>query len=127
MHSIVRPVASLLATAFALLMVSYGAVGAGETLYNGIVLPDEWPPKIAELTREPMPVPYLEQRPDVVPIDVGRQLFVDDFLIEQTMLKRTYHTAKYHPGCPILKPDQPWERDATTGKPTAMVFSDGVW
>ena len=129
MHSIVRAVTWPLATAIAILMVSCGVVGAGETLYNGIVLPDEWPPRIAKLTREPMPVPYLDKRPEVVPIDVGRQLFVDDFLIEQTTLKRTYHTAKYHPGCPILKPDRPWERESAegAGKPCAMVFSDGVW
>ena len=64
-------------------------------------------------------------RPEVVPIDVGRQLFVDDFLIEQTTLKRNFHRAQYHPDCPILKPDKPWERE--TQKPAAMVFSDGVW
>ena len=36
---------------------------AGETLYNGIKLPDQWPPKIEELVREPMPVPYLKNPP----------------------------------------------------------------
>ncbi|MEP0842322.1 MAG: hypothetical protein HRF43_06385, partial [Phycisphaerae bacterium] len=64
---------------------------AGPPLYNGIVLPDEWPPRIEKLTREPMAVPYLQNRPEVVPIDVGRQLFVDDFLIEKTDLRRTFH------------------------------------
>ncbi len=103
---------------------------AGETLYNGIVLPDAWPPKIEQLTREPMPVPYLERRPEVVPIDVGRQLFVDDFLIEQTTLTRTYHSATYHPACPVLKPDKPWESLAhqqPSPRSGSMVFSDGVW
>ncbi|HSW47189.1 MAG TPA: hypothetical protein VLM89_16620, partial [Phycisphaerae bacterium] len=109
------------------LLAASGSVLAGETLYNGIVLPDEWPPKIAELTREPMPVPYLENRPEVVPIDIGRQLFVDDFLIEDTTLQRTYHAARYHPACPVLKPDRPWERTGESEKPCAMVFSDGVW
>ncbi len=101
---------------------------AGETLYNGIVLPDEWPPKIDKLTNEPMPVPYLENRPEVVPIDVGRQLFVDDFLIEKTTLKRTYHQATLHPTNPVLKPDanRRWEV-SMNDKPCAMVFSDGVW
>ena len=33
--------------------------------------------------------PYLKSPPAVIPIDVGRQLFVDDFLIEQTTLTRT--------------------------------------
>ncbi|UCD27462.1 MAG: hypothetical protein JSV03_10085 [Planctomycetota bacterium] len=103
---------------------------AAEKLYNGIVLPDEWPPRIKQLSREPMPVPYLEHPPEVIPIDVGRQLFVDDFLIEQTTLKRTVHAARYHPDCPVLKPDKPWENDSMKGKPrkaTAIVFGDGVW
>ena len=103
--------------------------GAGEVLYNGIELPAEWPPQIAKLTREPMAPPYLATPPAVVPIDVGRQLFVDDFLIEHTTLKRTFHLAKYHPKSPVLKPDKPWEQGTSRGKPApcAMVFSDGVW
>ena len=97
----------------------------GETLYNGIHLTSPWPPKVEALTFEPMSVPYLEAPPEVIPIDVGRQLFVDDFLIEQTTLRRTFHQTKYHPASPILKPDQPWEQEGLT--PAAMVFSDGVW
>ena len=53
-----------------------------ETLYNGIELPVQWPPNYGEPTGAPMPVPYLDNPSDVIPIDVGRQLFVDDFLIE---------------------------------------------
>ncbi len=34
-------------------------------LYNGIELPDEWPPRRSGFTREPMPVPYLERPPEV--------------------------------------------------------------
>jgi len=86
---------------------------AGETLYNGIILPDSWPPEIKQLTREPMCVPYLENPPDIIPIDVGRQLFVDDFLIEHTTLKRSYHRPEYHPENPILRPDKAWEREDT--------------
>ena len=36
-------------------------------------------------------------------MDVGRQLFVDDFLIEKTDLKRTYHQAQKHPANPVFK------------------------
>jgi hypothetical protein len=93
-------------------------------LYNGIRLPSPWPPRMAEFTREPVRPPYLDSPPDVIPIDVGRQLFVDDFLIEKTTLKRTFHLTTYHPDTPVLKPDKPWEKE---GGPTAMVFSDGVW
>ena len=97
-----------------------------EILYNGIRLPSQWPPIRSSLTLEPLPSPpYLESPPSIIPIDVGRQLFVDDFLIEHTTLKRVFHRAEYLPDNPILKPDKPWEREG--GYPTAMVFSDGVW
>jgi len=98
---------------------------AGEVLYNGIELPDDWPPRIKKLTREPMSVPYLENPPEVIPIDVGRQLFVDNFLIERTTLQRSYHRPKYHPDNPVLKPDKPWEREGAA--PAAAPFSDGVF
>lgn len=100
-------------------------VGAGELLYNGIELPDEWPPHVEKLTREPMPVPYLQNPPDVIPIDVGRQLFVDDFLIEQTTLNRTFHQPTYHPDNPVIKPDKPWEQSDTAK--AAAPFSDGAF
>jgi hypothetical protein len=80
-------------------------------LYNGIELPADWPPRRQALTREPMRVPYLESPPSVIPIDVGRQLFVDDFLIAETTLKRVFHRA--------------WEQEGPA--PFAAVFSDGVW
>jgi hypothetical protein len=96
----------------------------GKKLYNGILLPAEWPPRYGKLSGDPMPVPYLENPPSIIPIDTGRQLFVDDFLIEQSDLHRTFHQPEYHPANPILRPDKPWEN----GDPaSAMVFSDGVW
>lgn len=101
-----------------------------QVLYNGIVLPSPWPPDGRTPSREPMAVPYLESPPALIPIDVGRQLFVDDFLIEETDLKRVCHRAEYFPGNPVLKPDKPWEMDTVSGghpAPTAMPFSDGVW
>ena len=96
-----------------------------EELYNGIVLPEKWPPDHGEVTREPMPVPYLQRPPQVIPIDVGRQLFVDDFLVEQSSLKRTFHRAQYHPASPVLTGSKPWEY--TGGAYTTAPFSDGVW
>jgi len=102
------------------------AAKGGEVLYNGIVLPADWPPRMERLPRDPVLPPYLASPPDVVPIDVGRQLFVDDFLIQSTTLKRTYHTSRYYPQNPLLVPDRPWETK-TKPNPCAMVFSDGVW
>ena len=95
------------------------------TLYNGIELPDQWPPKRDGMTRQPMPVPYLEHRPAVAAIDVGRQLFVDDFLVEETTLTRTFHSAEFHPANPVLQADQPWE--ITGDSNVAHPYSGGVW
>ncbi|MCC6793506.1 MAG: hypothetical protein IT366_00190 [Candidatus Hydrogenedentes bacterium] len=100
-----------------------------ETLYNGIELPEVWPPADRAPSREPMDTPYLQNPPPIVPIDVGRQLFVDDFLIESTTLKRTFHNAEYYPNNPVMSPDKEWEGGESQGHPapTAMPFSDGVW
>jgi hypothetical protein len=76
-----------------------------DTLYNGIVLPDEWPPNYDAITRNPMPVPYLDNPPAVIPIDVGRQLFVDDFLIEKTTLQRTFHQPDIY-NEPVITPTE---------------------
>jgi len=96
-----------------------------ETLYNGLRLSSPWPPKITEIPRDPVTSPYLKSPPAVIPIDVGRQLLVDDFLIEETTLHRTFHAPQPHPKNPIVRPDKPWERQGIG--PMAMVFSDGVW
>ncbi len=98
--------------------------GRGEVLYNGIRLPLDWPPRLNGMDREVMPVPYLDDPPAVIPVDVGRQLFVDDFLIAETTLSRTFHVAKYYADNPVLEPDQPWE---TRGHAATLVYSDGVW
>lgn len=101
------------------------SVFAGELLYNGIELDEEWPPNYGNLNHEPMVVPYLQRPPEVVKIDVGRQLFVDDFLIEETTLKRTFHLPEYYKGNPIIKPDRNWENHGPA--PFAGPFSGGVW
>ena len=77
-----------------------------EQLYNGIVLPEQWPPRydIFEHHR-PIPVPYLEQPPAVINVDVGRQLFVDSFLIGDTDLTAEFHEAEKYQGNPVLWPE----------------------
>ena len=51
-------------------------ITSGEVLYNGIQLPAEWPPRYEEPAKAAeMPVPYLINKPAVIPINVGRQLF----------------------------------------------------
>lgn len=99
-----------------------------EVLYNGIELSSPWPPQrnAKEMkSLEPMVVPYLKNGPRVIPIDLGRQLFMDDFLIESTDLKRQFHQPKYHKKSPVLKPEMAWEKSKTTA--FAAPFSDGVW
>jgi len=111
-----------------------GGSAAGEVLYNGIRLANPWPPIQRSLPLDPLLPPYLADPPRVIPIDVGRQLFVDDFLIEERTVERTYHTADYWPRNPVLTPTTRWEkfdeyaqRTNTRSNPTAMVFSDGVF
>lgn len=104
---------------------SVAAGEAGETLYNGIRLPAAWPPKLAEAPTSPVTPPYLKAPPAVIPIDLGRQLLVDDFLVEQTTLTRTFHRPTPHRATPVLRPEAPSETQG--GGPMAMVFSDGVW
>ena len=108
-----------------LLYLATAPLGAGEVLHNGIRLPERWPPQRDEMPYEAMRVPYLESPPEVIPIDTGRQLFVDDFLVADSTLTREFHQAVYHPACPLIKPDRPWE--STPRGPMAMPFSDGVW
>src|SRR5262245_17872863 len=132
MPPLIRLRALALATLSVLIWFADGvkAGDSGETLYNGIVLPREWPPRLADfltsVEKDPITPPYLASPPNVIPIDVGRQLFIDDFLIAETTLKRTFHLAKYHPASPVLKPDKPWEMK-NPDHAAVMVFSDGVW
>jgi hypothetical protein len=86
-----------------------------EVLYNGIELSLPWPPPFGDPdSAEPMPVPYLKRVPSTIPIDVGRQLFVDDFLIEKTSLKRTFHQATKFEGNPVFKAETERELGPST-------------
>src|SRR5688572_1527181 len=86
-----------------------GTSTAGETLYNGIRLPETWPPTDMVVDNyDPMPVPYLVLPPKVIPIDVGRQLFVDDFLIEKTDAQRKFHQPEKYSGNPLITPQRDW-------------------
>ncbi len=97
-------------------------------LYNGIKLPSQWPPQrnYASEIRTGMTPFYLADKPSGLRINVGRQLFVDNFLIASTTLKRTFHYPEYHSANPVLVPDQPWEKQGAKGG-FAAPFSDGVW
>lgn len=96
-------------------------------LPNGIVLPEQWPPRLADDgVRREMSLPYMENKPEVIPVNLGRQLFVDDFLIAETDMQRVCHPAKFYEGNPVLAADKSWEY-TFEGAPYAAPFSDGIW
>lgn len=99
------------------------------TIYNGIKLPAQWPllRSASSDIRKGMSPYYLSSRPTTVNVAVGRQLFVDNFLIEKTTLTRKFHYPEYYSGNPILSPDKDWEKVGTKGAAFAAPFSDGVW
>lgn len=108
----------------AITSVSFGM--AAETLSNGIVLPAVWPPEY-NVSFDPMPLPYLsEARPEVLPIDNGRQLLVDSFLIENSTLERVAHTPVKVPFNPVLSPETQLEM-GIYGTPGASAKDGGVW
>ncbi|HVC93505.1 MAG TPA: hypothetical protein VND64_07425, partial [Pirellulales bacterium] len=107
------------------MLSSRAFVVAAETLYNGIELPTPWPPRVPVFPDSLTTPPYLVSPPTVIPIDVGRQLLIDDFLIEESTLSRRFHRPTYHPANPVLTPDKEWEQ--AQGAPMAMPYSGGVW
>ena len=123
-----RPITAILFFGATLAVLAGGeGASSGELLYNGIQLPAIWPPRYDEpSTAMEMPVPYLEKKPAVIPINVGRQLFVDNFLIGETDLEPVYHIPDFYAGNPVLEPSADWE-NTTEGAPYAAPFSDGIW
>ena len=99
--------------------------------YNGIALPEEWPPRDVDFSSgEVKTAPYLQSaaeggyRPEILDITVGRQLFMDDYLIETTNLKRVFHQAVKSQESPVLKPTTVNELTGSWGVGTS---SGGVW
>ncbi len=116
------------ATLMMMIGLSLAAASAGaQTLHNGIQLPEVWPPRQQIPTeRKEMPVPYLADKPAVIPVNTGRQLFVDTFLIAETDLTPVFHTPDFYQGNPVLEPTEEWEK-TIEGAPYAAPFSDGIW
>lgn len=103
-------------------------------LYNNIELSDSFPPDdISESSFEEIAVPYLQNPPKTIDITVGRQLFVDDFLIERTTLERIEHRPTEYSDNPIFKAETNWEtgtpeRELEEIRPSAAIlFGGGVW
>lgn len=97
-----------------------------EILYNNIVLSEEWPPRYTtDILKGGQPIPYLTNPPAVIDITVGRQLFVDDFLIESTDCVRSCHSAEKYEKNPVFFPETPMEKDEAL--PFAAPKDGGVW
>ena len=118
-----------LALASCLVFACIAAAPAGaESLYNGITTPTPWPPMSTSPSmphcwpNEVLPY-YLTTPPSVIKIDYGRQLFVDEFLINPTgtTLKAVHHLPVYEPNA-IFGPD-----GGSLEGASAMPFSDGIW
>ena len=96
-------------------------------LHNGIEIEGAWPPQdIIKDSLEPLPVPYLEEPPALIPIDIGRQLFVDDFLIADTTLEREYQRPDPSAAQQVLEPETELEMNQGFC-PMAAPFNDGAW
>jgi hypothetical protein len=95
---------------------------AGTVSYNGICTPAAFPPRV-NYTKAVQDPEYLRRPPPLINITIGRQLLVDDFLIESlSNARRSFHSAEYDTSAnPIIAPDEPWEGSF------AMPFSGGVW
>eukprot|EP01043_Picozoa_sp_COSAG02_P060371 COSAG02_NODE_7875_length_2808_cov_10.685493_1_plen_384_part_00 len=94
-------------------------------LWNGICHPAVFPPRdldVKAFRHHPWPPTYLSSPPDTIDIDVGRQLFVDSFLMENasTGVSTRYYQADVAPVA-VLQPTTRWE-----GKST-KAYSGGVW
>lgn len=99
-------------------------------LYNGIELPEIWPPQYSQevfKNRKCPSVPYLENPPEVIQTGIGRELFIDDFLIEKTTCHRTFHYPEKYENNPILKPETSWELGDGKYPSCACPKSGGVW
>lgn len=99
-------------------------------LWNGIVIPANHTFGIDANKGDPVTVPYLLSAaqggyaPELVNIDRGRQLFVDDFLISETTLNRRFYSALLHEENPVFYPETTWEKTAT---PSTACTSGGIW
>lgn len=105
--------------------ISQDAGSGRRILENGVILPSTWPPEI-EMNYSPMNLPYLKERMEVLPIDRGRQLFVDGFLIESTNLERVAHKPEKLRSNPVLYPETELEK-GIYGNPGATAKDGGIW
>jgi len=145
--TIKRIIPAILATLLAACTLSAHAATTAGTLtdaalspdatYNGIVIPSDHAFTVDPNNGFPVTVPYLLEEseggyaPSLINIDRGRQLFVDDFLIEQTNLERVFYSALQNDE-PVFAPETSFEISgrpstaATSGERKTRWFVDNV-
>ena len=91
-------------------------------LYNGIVIPEDWSFVFKNEDGSRITAPYLIDgsgyTAEYINIDKGRQLFVDDFLIDSTTLTQEYKQA-------ITRTEPLFEKGPVGS--AAVLTSGGVW
>jgi hypothetical protein len=78
------------------------------------------------MSRKSFEIPYFINIPEKISIDIDRQLYVDNFLIDSTSLTRVYYVAIKIEGNPLFKPETATELDRNN-IPVAAPFNDGLW
>ena len=73
-----------------------------------------------------LPIELLPPADGVYPIDIGRQFFVDDFLIYETSMYRTFYSAQKSSKNPVLVLGTATEKDQGEC-PVAALFNDEGW
>ena len=111
---------------------------AGTLLPNGLCIPAAGPQGARRSAPpvEPTLPPYLSEPPAAINISLGRQLFVDPFLLlDPSSTRTTYHEATWLPDA-VMGYDEPWESwpledaegCATAGRlVTSRPYSGGLW
>ena len=90
-----------------------------QLLWNGLCRPAVWPPqRPGGITKAVASPDYLRpsEKPAAINITVGRQLFVDTFLIDTNLSSNSvelrYHSPEYADANPVLRATEPWEVSA---------------
>lgn len=85
-------------------------------------------PPINLSNRQPIQVPYLNEKQARIKLRPGRQLFVDEYLLDMqhTTMALAFHHPVKHPGNPIILPMSKEETDPQFPR-CAVAKSGGIW
>jgi hypothetical protein len=99
-------------------------------LWNGLCQPTKnWPPN-KPLTRKVVTPTYLAAKPRAINVSIGRQLFVDTFMVQSSHnIKTSFYAPEYADDAvnPVLKSTEMWEVGETAGSLAGTAKAVGVW